>query len=339
MLDIFNNSAFTVTSLTDTINQVKFNPGYLTRLGLFRSSGVSTLSIGIEEKGGILNLVAPSPRGAPGVPIDKRKRTMRNLSIPHFAVPGAVYADQVQGVRAYGSETELETVMGKVAEHMGDIMPSFDATTEYSQIGAVKGIITYADNTTTNLFTEFGVSAPTELAWNITAQINGAFRQKCANLYRQVATILDGLTFTDILVLCSDTFYDDLIANAEVRSTYLQQQEARQLRGGYVNNGSEGAFGSFRFGDITFVNYRGQVNGTKFIADDKAHVIPLGVQDLFRTYYAPADYMETVNTIGKRLYAKQYLMENGKGVNFEFQMNELNICTRPAVLIPIRKGV
>jgi hypothetical protein len=28
------------------------------------------------------------------------------------------------------------------------------------------------------------------------------------------------------------------------------------------------------------------------------------VPGLFRTYYAPADYIETVNTIGQRLYVK-----------------------------------
>ena len=54
---------------------------------------------------------------------------------------------------------------------------------------------------------------------------------------------------------------------------------------------------------------------------------------LFRTYYAPADYIETVNTIGRRLYAKQYDMPNGKGVHLDTQMNALNICTRPKVLI------
>jgi hypothetical protein len=57
------------------------------------------------------------------------------------------------------------------------------------------------------------------------------------------------------------------------------------------------------------------------------------VPNLFRTYYAPADYNETVNTIGKQFYAKQYEMPNGKGWHFDTQTNELNICTRPRVLL------
>jgi len=33
------------------------------------------------------------------------------------------------------------------------------------------------------------------------------------------------------------------------------------------------------------------------------------VPGLFRTVYAPADYIETVNTQGQRLYGKQYEMQ------------------------------
>jgi hypothetical protein len=54
---------------------------------------------------------------------------------------------------------------------------------------------------------------------------------------------------------------------------------------------------------------------------------------LFRTVYAPADYIETVNTIGLPRYAKQYPMPNDKGISLEMQMNALNYCTRPRVLI------
>ncbi len=66
-------------------------------------------------------------------------------------------------------------------------------------------------------------------------------------------------------------------------------------------------------------------------------MFPIGVPGLFRTVYAPADYIETVNTQGQRLYGKQWEMQNGKGVNLEFQMNALQYCTRPRVLIPAKR--
>jgi hypothetical protein len=57
------------------------------------------------------------------------------------------------------------------------------------------------------------------------------------------------------------------------------------------------------------------------------------VPGLFRTAYAPADYVETVNTLGRQMYAKQYEMANGKGIHIDTQMNALNYCTRPKALI------
>ena len=74
------------------------------------------------------------------------------------------------------------------------------------------------------------------------------------------------------------------------------------------------------------------VGGTSFVVTEKCHIFPLGVPALFRNYWAPADYIETVNTPGQRLYTKQYAMPNGKGVHMDTQMNELCICTKPRVL-------
>jgi hypothetical protein len=65
----------------------------------------------------------------------------------------------------------------------------------------------------------------------------------------------------------------------------------------------------------------------------KAFLYPTGVPDLFKTIYAPADYIETVNTMGKPRYVKQYAMPNDKGIHMDTQMNALNWCTRPYALM------
>jgi hypothetical protein len=340
MLDIFNDNAFSVVPLTDAINKVKFVPGRIGAMGLFQASGVATTSVAIEERSGILTLVSPTPRGGPGVTLDKSKRTMRNVGIPHFEINDAIMAEEVQGIRAWGSETQVETVQGKVIERMEIHSQSMAATEEYSRIGAVKGIVQYADATSVNLFTLFGVSQAAERAWDLSAgsPAAGIVRETCADVTRQMAGLLEGIPFSGIHAFVGDDFFDDLIAHTEVRASYLQQQEASQLRTGYVDGGAGGSYGSFNFGGITWENYRGSVGSTNYISTDEAHFFPVGVPGLFRTYYAPADYVETVNTNGQRLYAKQFSMPNGKGVYFDVQMNSLNICTRPNVLLKGRRG-
>src|SRR5690606_40556725 len=103
-------------------------------------SSVATLSVGIEERNGILTLVAPSPRGGRGQTVDKSKRALRQLAIPHFQINDTIMADEVQGVRPFGQEDGLETVMAKVDERMAQHSQSFAATEEYHRVGAIKGI-------------------------------------------------------------------------------------------------------------------------------------------------------------------------------------------------------
>lgn len=331
MLDIFKGDAFSVFALTDAINNAPFIPGRLGQIIDWNESGVPTTSIGIEQINGVLSLINPTPRGGPGDDIAKQKRTLRKLAIPHYQRDDGIMADEVQGVRAFGEESQVRTVQGVVNARLAEHARDFDATLEYQRVGAVTGIILNGDATTLyNLFTEFGVSAQTEVDFNLDASTStGAVRTACSQVVRTIAKALGGQPFSGIHAICSDTFWDALIANVEVRASYLQQQEASQLREGT-------AYQTLNFGGITFENYRGGIGteeATAFIATDKAYFFPVGVPGFFRTVYAPADYIETVNTIGLPRYAKQFPMMNDKGVMLEMQMNALNYCTRPRALV------
>jgi hypothetical protein len=277
-----------------------------------------------------------------GTTFGKNKRSMRSLRVPHFQVDDAIYAEEVQSVRAFGEERATQSLMGKVANRAVEASTFFALTEEYHRLSVItKGQLLDADGTTVlfNFYTEFGESAPAEIAFDLdnASPASGALRKKCAAVIRAMAATLDGLPFTGIRALCSDTFFDSLIAHPEVRETYKNYEAAATLRTAYINaSGQVSTFGSFEFGGITFENYRG--GQTVGIVTDKANFFPEGVPGLFRTVYAPADYMETVNTMGQRLYAKQWTMPNDKGVNLEFQMNALHYCNRPRVLMQGRKG-
>lgn len=332
MLDVFNNNAFSVVSLTDAINKLKYKPSRISAMGLFLASSVAQTSIALEEKNGILELIAPSARGGAGQTIGKERRTLRSISIPHFEINDAVYADEVQGVRAFGSETQLETVQGKVTEKLGTHNASHEVTTEYSRVGAIKGVVKYADGSELNLFDTFGVVQQGEIAFDLAAATpaSGALRKKCAGVVRLISEILDGVPFDGVHAFVGSAFFDDLIAHPEVRDTYLGWAQAEELRRGY-------AYSAFPFGGIMWEEYRGKVGGTQFIEADKAHFFPTGAVGLFRTVYGPADYTEAVNTLGLERYAKQYPMQNGKGVHLDSQTNQVNYCTRPAALLVGRR--
>ncbi|WP_395661514.1 major capsid protein [Aestuariivirga sp.] len=223
-----------------------------------------------------------------------------------------------------------------LANRAGEASQFFARTEEFHRLNIVKtGRLLDTDNSVLfDYYTEFGETPAAEIDFDLdnASPAEGVLRKKCAGIIRQMASILDGIPFTNVMAICGDTFFDDLIAHKEVRDTYKGYADAASLRGAYVSAGVNGFHGSFDFGGITWANYKG--GGTIGIDTNKCHLFPTGVPGLFRTVYGPADYIETVNTPGQRLYAKQWEMMNGKGVNLEFQMNALHYCTRPRVLIP-----
>lgn len=332
MLDIFRQDAFGVVPLTLAINNLKFIPGYISSRGLFSTSSTAATVVSIEEQGNILILVAPTPRGGPGHTMPKPRRTMRMLAVPHFEINDAVMAEEVQGVRPFGEETGTESVMTKVGERMQAAGQSLEYTLEHIRVGALKGIVVYADGQTLNLFSEYSIPVPSNIDMNLdfTGTPDGSLRAKCAQIIRTMGANLDGLAFTGVEAIVGDAFFDALIKHPEVRQTYLNYVAAAELRQPYISAGQ--VWGSFEFGGILWTNYRGYIGGVPMIETNMAYIFPTGVPNLFATVYAPADYIETVNTMGKPRYVKQYQMQNDKGIHMDTQMNTLNFCTRPLAL-------
>ncbi len=341
MFDIFNNDAFSVTSLTDAMAEIKYVPSFVSGLGLFTATPVSTLHVAIEkDRDSNYSIVPSSPRGAPGDTVGKGRRNMRNLTIPHFQRDDAIYADEVQGVRAFNTEQQVETVQGMIARRAAEHSQSFALTEEYHRLAVItQGKLLDKDGSELyNYFTEMGETQAAEVDWDLdnASPVDGILRQRSATLMRAMGATLGGLPFNGILALCGDSFYDALIQHKEIRDTYKGWEAAAALRTGFLDasNPQGGVWGQFTAFNITWVNYRGGLNVG--LAATEAKFVPLGVPGLFRTVYAPADYEETVNTLGQRLYAKQWAMPNGKGRQMEFQTNALHYCTRPRVLMSAR---
>jgi hypothetical protein len=124
--------------------------------------------------------------------------------------------------------------------------------------------------------------------------------------------------------MCGKNWFDALVAHATVAESFKYQQST-QLR--------EDLRTGFTFGGITFEEMRGTVSGQKFIDDDQCRFFPVGVQDLFIEHYAPANFIETVNTQGQAIYAKQKVRDFETGVDILIQSNPLMMCTRPKVLV------
>lgn len=317
-LDIFKNDAFALSALTAAIQNVPYQPQRLEQLGLFGAAeGISTLSVMIEQYDNVLALVPVSQRGAPASQMTRGTRKLHSFTLPHLKPEEAVMADEVIGVRAFGSETEVETVANLVAKRLGKMRQNIEYTKESHRMLALKGLSVDAAGNNVDLFTTFGVTQDTiDFALDVdTTNI----RQKCLDLLESIEDSLGGLSFSGVRVLCGKTFWRSFIEHKMVKDTYYGTQAVAELRGDPRME--------FEYAGIVFERYRG-TSAVK-IEDNDAYAVPEGVLDLFIARNAPADYVETVGTIGQAMYAKQEEMPFGRGIKMEAQANPLHLCTRP----------
>jgi len=333
-LDIFNSNAFSMVTLTDKVNKVPFKPNWLGSLGLFRPRPVTTESVAVEEKGGVIGVIQTSERGAPISERSDQKRVLRNFNTVRIAQGQTIYAHEIQSIRAFGSESELQQVANKIAEVSSGpdgIMANIDLTHESMRLGAVQGVVLDADGgTIINWFDEFGISQAAEIDFDLdnASPVSGALHKKCNQVRRQMSRAAKGARFSGIVAICGDAFWDDLVTHPEVRETYLATQQAAALR-----NDVGGAFETFRFGQITWTNYRGTDDNSEVaVPTDKVKFFPIGT-GIFQVALAPAEFFPFVNRPGRPVY--QMIVrdkDRDAWVRPEMYSYPLHICTRPGML-------
>jgi len=331
MIDAFNTDTFGTVSLTNSINKLPFKPSRIGQLGLFQSKPIPTTTAVIEEKAGHLALLDTKRRGEPATVGKAIKRTTRSFVVPHIPHEDTITAESIQNIRSFGSETDLQTVAQMVNERMTEMKQSHEATLEFHRLGALKGIVLDADGSTAlfNYFTEYSVSQTTVEMALATATTN--VHAKLMEVKRAIedALGLDRGTYSHIHGLVGSEFWDAFTGHANVKTAYERWRDGEFLRADLRMGFEFGATG------VLLEEYRGTVSGVAFLDPNEAYFFPVGVPNLFTTYFAPADFMETVNTMGKPLYAKQAPDPSGlnRFVTLHTQQNPLCMCHRPGVLI------
>jgi hypothetical protein len=326
-LDIFNNDAFSVTNLTKTLVDLPRIPTRIGSMGLFEEGGITTTTMMIERMGDTLKLVPSATRGSSGEPVTMKGRTLIPVKATHLPQRGAVLADEVQGVRAFGSESEVEAVQSLVRKKLDKMKRQLDLTMEYHRIGAIRGQVLDSDGTSVllDVYDVFGMTQetlPFVLGTNTTK-----VKQKIIDLKRLIQLKLGGISFQRVHVFASRGFMDALLGHPVVEKAWELYQSNAFAR--------TDMSALFEMAGVTFEEYDGSVGNIDFIPDGEAYAFPVGVPGLFTTDYAPADYMETVNTMGLPYYGKQEPMAFNKGITMESQSNPITLCTRPEAVIRV----
>lgn len=341
---VFNHSRFHMTSLSAAIQEAPYIPRFLGSLAVFTPKRVRTKSISVESKGGVLSLIQTSERGSPIEEGQGETTTARDFRTVRIARGKTLQASEIDGIRAFGTTSELVAVQQEVANIMDGktgLRAAVELTHENMRLGAVQGIVTDVNGKVLfNWFDQFDITQPAEINFDLgnANADDGAIRKKCNQVVRAMVKAsagawINGQTYP--MALCGDNFFDDLTQNKETRSTYLNQQEASDLR----NNVGQ-AFGTFTYGNIVFVNYRGTDDGsTVAVASDKCKFFPVNAPDAFVAGFSPAEFLPFVNTPGQDVYAMVVQDKDRQAwVRPEVYSYPLFMCTRPGMLLRAKRA-
>jgi hypothetical protein len=278
-LDIFNQDPFSTVTLTAAVDKYPYQPQALGELGIFDDDPIRTTAAVVESRQGKLIVIPLSERGEEGTQRTTEKRQARYFDVPRLRHSDTIYANELQNIRAFGTESELMQVQDEVARRLAGptgLLKNLEYTWEYQRLAAVQGLFTDADGTVKfDWFQEFGITKPMEVGFNLPAQMPNSLRPICNQITRSMARKAQGsfTPSTKVFALAGDAFYDSFVNHPDVIRTFINWSDAREIRGG--NTG--GAFTAFEFGGINWLNYRGSDdNMTIKIPDDKVKFFPVG---------------------------------------------------------------
>lgn len=341
-MDIFQSDAFNTVTLSAALERAPFRPGKLLNMpGLYDPAPVRTRTVSIEERKGVLKIIQTSN---PGDALEQRtteKRNIRDFRTTRVAKGDRIMAEEIQGVREFGSETELMQVMDEVMRRYDGpfgIQRDVELTFENMLLGMVQGVVKDADGSTLyNWYDQWGITQPTEVNFQLNVDTTKV-RTKCQQVRRSMQKASQGSWIegrTQAHALCGDDFFDKLIDHPDVRKSYEGWQAAQDLRGNLE-------YESFPFAGIVFHNYRGTDNfdggataGTAAmgIKPNEAKFFPTSAPGVFQHVMSPAEFMPWVNTPGRSIYG--LIIPDTKRqawVDIEAYSYPLFLCTNPGML-------
>lgn len=330
IINPFDQGGYGLAEMTQAINILPNLYTSLGEIGLFEFEGVTQRSVIIEQTEGKLSLLPSQPWGAPATVGSREGRSMRSFAVPHIPHDDAITVADVQGIRAVGSD-DPEQVAAVMNRKLRLMRRKHAATREYMEINALRGIVKDGAGTTLyNYFTEFSLA---QISVDFVLGTAGTNVQgKCRDVLRNMEDNLLGETMTSAHALVSGEFFDKLIGHPKAEDAYKYFTSA----GG--NPLREDMRRRFPFMGIMFEEYRGSVtlsNGTteRLIPAGEGICFPIGTMDTFTTYGAPANLLETANTVGQEIYARQMIEPKGRWIDLMTEANILPVNKRPRLAI------
>lgn len=324
-------NGFEVVDYTQEVNVVPNQWGTIGQLGLFQEESIAEHVVVFEETTKDGALIVDRVRGDRATVGKDGSRKLHTFAVPHFPYDDAISPQDIQGKRAYGS-SNVETLEAVRARKLERIRQNHAWTLEFARAQAITQATVYAPSGTVsqNWNTEFGVTRKSVdfVLGTSSTEVMGKIEEGIAHMQDNAF----GASFTGTVVLCSPEWFSKLIVHPGVKTAFQYysstQEPLRQRLGGAMALHRE-----FVWGGTRFVEMRDSYAGQRLIPAGKAFMVPTGTQDVFKTYFSPANRFELVNTLGEQVYVFETRDPKGTKIEIESESNFVNALLRPQLVV------
>ncbi|WP_127142846.1 major capsid protein [Pelagibacterium montanilacus] len=340
------NFSYTATDLTEQVNRVPNTYGLILALGIFDTEGVISTVVEIRIEDGVLRVLPTKERGAPGTPGARETGKTIYMEVPHFPDQDLITPQDIQNMLILVGRTKRPaTLDDEMAKRLANIRRNHDITLEYLRMSALKGLL--KDGNGQTIYDLYDVFDRQKKVINFDlTNANTDVISKCDEVFGHIAENLKGETMSGVEMLVDNKFFNALIQHEKVEKYWTSNQQGIAAIAQAERENLGGQYGRiFDFQNIRFREYYGsapvrnannEVVNERFIEPFRGHAYPMGTMDTFKTWFAPANDIRFVNTVGAEIYISPEILKHGKGVELQSESNPLVVPKRPEVLVEVR---
>ena len=191
-MDVFSGDAFSLRTLTAAVNVPQYAPSRIAELGVFEEQAVTTTKVSVERLAQPISLVTSTTRGGPASEVASPLRTLYDLNTVRVALSDKITADETQGIRAFGTDSEVVSLQAEVNRRNQALAANISATMEYQRLSALQGVTKDGDGSTlvdTNAVFGTGAVGSSTIDCDGTA---GTLRGAVSSAIRTIEAGLDG---------------------------------------------------------------------------------------------------------------------------------------------------
>lgn len=341
-LDFLRDPRYSVRNVSDAIMKIPNEYSLLSQLGLFPEKGIRTTYVEVEIKEGFLNLITTTERGAPAPEHKRANRSTKVMKTLFMQKNDTIRPSDLQNLPQFGSlgEPFFEAFDDVLAERFFDLQRGYRQTHEYMRWGALRGDVYDADGSRVlyNCYTEMGeTQQDIDFKFGTTATDTVMEATKAARRYMERNLL--GEPMGRQLYICSAEFFDKVTTHPKFIELYKNVANPVGRQNPLLE---DLGVTYFQHGTATFIEHNGQASylnadGTtstrRFIPENECIIVPLGTQQVFRSYFSPGEMMDAVNMPGQSMYVSLKELDHGAGIEIHTESAPLFLVQKPRLVL------